>query len=255
MRIIIKPEYENLRPFIERVADPRYFADNGETLREGDCVAKCFEADGRKYVVESYGRPSLFQRLSGGFLRRSKAMRAYRHAGKLRRLGIDTPEEVAVAEVRRRGLLQSCCYVSRFSDYRSVGTAAEHFEQRGEEVKPVLHALAGFLVRMHWAGVLHKNLDVNRILYKEEPSQGGKRYRFQIVDTDRMDFRHWLSMRLRLDNMRRLSCAFPAYLYILQQYAFALRTDVDTVVMTGTFYRLLFEKRQRIKRRFGELFR
>ncbi len=103
MKILINPRYEHLRPFVERLARPIFFARNGVTLHDGRNVVKLFEADGVQLVVKSYERLSPFNRLAYGVLRKSKAVRAYLHADRLRRLGIDTPEEVAAVEIRRGG--------------------------------------------------------------------------------------------------------------------------------------------------------
>ena len=148
-------------------------------------------------------------------LRPSKAERAYRHAIRLRALGIDTPEQVAFVEVRRRGLLDGCYFVAVHSGYRSLRPVAELDIQR-PEVAAVLDALADFLFRMHNAGVLHKDLNIGNILYRGDRCSG---YAFQVIDTNRMRFYRSLSMRRRLDNLRRLSCPAPAYLYITSSTA------------------------------------
>lgn len=250
MKILINPRYEHLRPFVERLTHPIFFVRNGKTLHNGRNVVKLFEADGVRLVVKSYERLSPFNRLVYGALRKSKAMRAYLHADRLRRRGIDTPEEVAVVEIRRRGLMRQCYFVSLYTDYESIRPATEAFVQC-EEAKNILDGVTGFLVRMHWAGVVHKDLNVGNILYRKEKD----RYRFQVIDTNRMAFRQRLSMRRRLRNMRRLSCCAPAYLYILHRYAEALRTDTEGVQLKGIVCRLVFEWRQRTKGKLKSIFR
>jgi len=251
MKILINPRYEFLRPFVERLTRPIFFARNGETLHSGRNVVKLFETDGVRLVVKSYVRLSLCNRVLYGTLRKSKAMRAYLHADRLRRLGIDTPEEVAVVEIRRRGVMRQCYFVSLYTDYESIRPATELF-MRHEEAKSVLDGVAGFLVRMHWAGVEHKDLNVGNILYKKDRNRG---YCYQVIDTNRMSFRRRLSMRRRLRNMRRLSCGAPAYLYILHRYAEILRADADGVQFKGVVCRLAFEWRQRTKGKFKSIFR
>lgn len=84
---------------------------------------------------------------------------------------------------------------------------------------------------------------------------GGGRYRFQVIDTNRMQIRRCLSMHWRLRNMRRLSCRTPAYLYILHCYAELLRTNTDEVQLKGVVCRLIFEWRRRTKRKIKSIFR
>lgn len=249
MKILINPKYEHLRPFVERLTRPIFFARHGKTLHSGRNIVKLFETDGVRLAVKSYERLTLCNRILYGSLRKSKAMRAYQHAGRLRRLGIDTPEEVAVVEIRRRGLMRHCYFISLYTDYESIRPATELFMQR-EEAKRVLDGVAELLVRMHWAGVEHKDLNVGNILYREENGHCC----FQVIDTNRMAFRKCMSMRRRLRNMRRLSCGAPAYLYILHRYAEVLRTNANGVQLKGAVCRLAFEWRQRMKRKLKSIF-
>ena len=251
MKIRINPRYETLRPFVEKLADPLFFDRHGETLQSGRNIVKRFEVGGIPLVVKSYVRMTLCNRILYSTVRKSKAMRAYLHAERLRNLGIDTPEEVAVVEVRRRGVLRQSCFVSLCSDYRPLRPVIERFLQ-GSDSKPILDSVAEFLNRMHWAGVLHEDLNVGNILYREGPS--GK-YLFCVIDTNRMSFHRHLSMRQRLKNMRRLTCGTPAYLYILQRYAEILHEDTESVQLKGVFSKLLFERRQRTKWKIKDLFR
>mgnify|MGYP002553338348 CR=1 FL=1 len=243
LKILVNPRYEHLRPFVERLVRPDFFADRGATLHSGRNTVKLFETDGMKLVVKSYDRLSAFNRLAYGTLRKSKAMRAYLHADRLRRLGIDTPEAVAVAETRKGGLMRQSYFVSLYSDYESIVSAAEPFMQN-TEAKNVLDGVAAFLLRMHGAGVEHKDLNAGNILYKKDGDGG---YLFQVIDTNRMSFHRRMSMHLRLRNMRRLGCSAPAYLYMLHRYAELSRTDVGSTQLKGAVDRLVFEWRQRTK--------
>ena len=138
--------------------------------------------------------------------------------------------------------MRQCYFVSLYTDYESIRPATETFMQN-EEAKNVLDGVAGFLVQMHWAGVKHKDLNVGNILCKKERDNGADRYRFMVIDTNRMSFR------------RHLSCSASAYLYILHRYAELLRTDANGVQLKGIICRLLFEWRQRTKRKIKSIFR
>lgn len=248
MKILINPRYEHLRPFVEQLTRPIFFARNGVTLHDSRNIVKLFETDGVRLAVKSYERLTLCNRILYGSFRKSKAMRAYQHAGRLRRLGIDTPEEVAVVEIRRHGVMRQCYFVSLYTDYESIRPATELFMQR-EETKRVLDGVAGFLARMHRAGVEHKDLNVGNILYRKERD----RYCFQVIDTNRMSFHEYMSIRRRLRNMRRLSCGAPAHLYILHQYARLVRSDANVVQLRGAVSRLFFEMRQQMKQRIKRM--
>ena len=244
MRIRIAPQYTASESFIRSLARPGYFEQNGRTLQKGRNTIKLFAIRDHRYVVKGYKHLSYIKRLAYGVFRKSKAERAYCHAVRLRNLGIDTPTEVAFLETRRHGLLQMCYFVALYSEYKPLRPIMGP-DAQNPEAAAVLEALAAFLLRMHDAGVLHKDLNIGNILYQED---GGGGYRFQVIDTNRMQFRRRLSLRKRLDNLRRLSCPAPAYLHILEAYAKLAHVNTDSVQLKGTVMRLFFEMRQRSKR-------
>ena len=244
MRICISPQYRVLEPFVKSLAQPGFFSRNGRVIHDGRNTVKLFEIDGQRLAVKRYGHISLLNRLLYGSLRKSKAERAYRHAIRLRQLGVGTPEVVAFLEIRRHCLLDTCYFVARYSDYRPLQPMTE-LDIQLPELETLLDALAGFLFRMHDAGILHKDLNIGNVLYRGD-SRGG--YAFQVIDINRMLFYRTLSMRKRLDNLRRLSCPAPVYLYILDRYARLAYANTDPIQLTGAVMRLFFEMRQRTKR-------
>ncbi len=247
MKIVINPRYEHLRPFACRLADPSFPGNESTTLHDSRNRVEVTEAEGVKVAVKSYNRMTYFNRMVYGRLRKSKAMRAYAHAQKVRRAGIDTPEEIAVIEVRRHGVMRRCVFVSRYSDYNPLRPVTERL-MTDPQAGPVLDALAEFLVKLHDAGISHNDLNIDNILYKEETATDGlKHYRFQIIDINRMRFRRHLSMYRRIDDMRRLACPAPAYLYILGRYARTIDIDTEYIQLKGAFRRLIFEWRKRIE--------
>lgn len=243
MKIQISPRYTAYESFIRSLIHPDFFSQNGKILQAGRNTIKLFHIEDQLFVVKRYEHLTLFNKFIYGILRQSKAERAYRHAIRLRQFGIGTPEEVAFLEIRRYGVLQASYFVSLYSDYLPLWPVAEQYSQN-PELSPVLDALAKFLFSMHSAGVLHKDLNIGNLLYK---CSDHDQYHFQVIDTNRMQFRKKLSTRRRLDNMRRLSCPVPAYLYILDQYAHLIQSDTATVQLEGAVMRLFFEMRQRTK--------
>lgn len=251
MKIRINPRYSALEPFIRRLAEPGFFASKGEPLYEGRNTLRLFETQGHRLVVKRYGHLSLLNRLVYGFLRRSKAERAYRHAARLRRMGIDSPEEVAFIEIRRHGLLAESYFVALRSDCLPLRPVVE-LDTPMADRRNILDALAAFLMQLHEAGVLHRDLNIDNILYRRKDDG---QYAFQLIDTNRMSFSRRLSTRRRLDNLRRLSCPAPVYLYLLDRYARLIHSDSDSVQLKGIIMRLGFEMRQRTKRRLKQRIR
>lgn len=187
-----------------------------------------------------------------GVLRKSKGQRSYEYAKKLVNIGIETPKEVAYIEFRSKGLLRDCYFISLYSDFGSLKDAVDLYPDN-KEIKPLLNEFAAFLVRMHNAGVIHKDLNISNILYRTEVDEsGGIRYRFQVIDTNRMRFSKNISMRRRLHNLRRLSCKPEAFIYILREYAEAADRTTANIELRGIISRLFFEQRKQLKRDLKE---
>ena len=205
MKITINPSYAScpdIEAFVQSLASCGGFDSGGTTLHDGRNTVKVFDTTAGRLVVKLYGHLTMLNRIVYGTLRRSKAERAYLHAFRLRKLGIDTPEAIAFVETRRHGVLHESYFVSRCSDLRPMRPVTEQFAQTRQGAD-ILDALAFFLLRMHDSGILHNDLNISNILYGDDT---GGQYRFQVIDTNRMSFNHTLSMRQRLDNLRRLSC-------------------------------------------------
>lgn len=246
MRIIINPRYDFYKDFIIRICSPSRFSNDGKVLQKGRNTIKMFETDGVQLVVKSYEHLTLLNRIIYGTLRKSKAERAYLHAVRLQKMGIGTPEEIAFVEIRCYGLLRSCYFVSLYSDYQSLNSAIIDCMPEGKK-RALLDALAKFLFKIHWAGVLHKDLNIGNILYTDKCSTI-EEFDFQVVDTNRMVFHSLLSMHQRIQNLRRLSCSIPSFLYILKQYATIAGVDPESMQLNGVFARLIFSYRQSRKR-------
>ena len=247
MHIHVNTASEHLRDFAERL--PELFDREGEVLHAGRNTIKAFEAEGERLVVKRFKRPNLLRAVIYTFFRRSKARRSYEHAVRLRALGVDSPEPVAWSEYRRNGLITETYFVSRRSDYAPLTAATERFPT--SDSLPVLEAFARFTVRLHEKGICHEDFNQTNILWRHDEATG--RYDFQLIDINRMKF---LRRPLRPDecmiNLRRLSCPAVAFLYILDRYAETRQWDMDDTLLRGTFFRLLFGRRQQFKKRFRE---
>ena len=250
IRIVLNPKYEHLREAITQLIHPFRFARGGKVLHDGRNTIKRFDFDGTSLAVKRYGHISMLNKVVYGTLRRSKAERAYLHAAKLRNLGVDTPEEVAYVEERHCGILRASYFISLYSDYRPVMELIEEKAPDADVQMYLFDRLANFIYHIHWAGILHRDLNIGNILCAERET--GK-FSFQLIDTNRMEFRKNLSMQMRMHNLRRLSCPLTIYLSILESYALIVRVGRDSLQLKGVWYRLLFENRKRFKSRLRTL--
>ncbi|MDE6197047.1 MAG: lipopolysaccharide kinase InaA family protein [Muribaculaceae bacterium] len=136
-------------------------------------------ADGEA-CIKAFRTPGFFKGLIYGFFRKPKAVRAYENAGRLRSLGINTPEPLGAVICRRAGLLRQSFYICR--NLRGWS------ELRGIEKRPdfdrLAAALAAFMLGLHRRGVLMKDFSQGNILFRAD----SKGFDFALVDINRMEF-------------------------------------------------------------------
>ena len=223
MKITINPAIRHVQPFIERL--PEVFPVSGEVLHEGRNQIRAFDIGGESLVVKRYKRPHLFNRVMYSFFRKNKARRA------------------------KDGLIADTYFVSRRSELTPLPQTMRRFP--APDTLPVLEAFARFTVRLHEQGICHEDFNQTNILWEYDGTAGN--YRFQLIDINRMRFH---ARPLRPDecmiNLRRLSCPAVPFLYILDRYADIRGWDINDTLLRGTFFRLLFGRRQQFKKRFRE---
>ena len=241
----INPKYQSISPLLQELITPVSFEERGEVLYDIRNKVKRFHVDGVEVVVKRYGHITAFNRLMYSTFRKSKAKRAYRNASRLKKLGIDTPEGVAVLETFKHGILQNSFFISLYIPDRSLSFLRD-FDAGNQALYPLLDALVAWLVKVHDQGVYHQDLNVGNILYRELPSSG---FSFQLIDNNRMKFYSELSLKMRLKNLRRISDNVDLLNYILKRYAELLHLDTNKVQLQGCFYLLAFEAKQYAKRK------
>lgn len=241
MRTTINIGMQHLKPFLEGLREK--FAASGETLHSGRNTIKAFDIDGERFVIKKYKHPNAFNTLMYSFFRKSKARRAYEHALRLRSMGIDTPEPAAWVEYRRHGLLQESFFLSRYTNFTPLSETTKRYPE--PDTEPVLAAFAHFTVTLHKKGIEHDDFNHTNILYRFDAQTG--EYHFQLIDINRMKFRHRMSRRACMVNLRRLSCPAIPFLYILDKYSQERAWNTNDTILQGLFFRLLFRRRQHIK--------
>ena len=245
IKILINPNYKFISSSLYSIIDPDFFKRQGELLFTSRNTIKRFCLGGIDIVVKRYGHITSFNRLMYSTFRKSKAMRAYQHASQLRELGISTPEEIAMIETYKNGILQDCYFVSASSSYHSMAFLRDEGFNR-ESMYPLIDAMVEWIVKLHDKGILHQDLNVGNILYQEQHDGS---INFQLIDINRMKFRTNLSVEERLKELSRLSTNLDLHLYLLRKYAELMKYDGNQIETKGCFYKIMFEFRQTIKRK------
>ena len=143
----------------------------------------------RPVVVKAFGKGRWWRRGQGPH----KATASYDHAQRLLRLGIGTPEPLAVVAARGTGGFYVCAWEDGCRsvwDLHDGLLPAEH-----------LVALAEFIARLHEAGAHHHDLTPGNVLLK--PVATG--FEFLLVDCNRMRFGP-VSLSTGLAALAKLEC-------------------------------------------------
>lgn len=196
-KIIISPQYSHLAPLIDAIAADGVPVGATETYHARNTVYSLDTDAGIRLSIKDFHTPSIINSLVYTHLRRSKARRSYENARRLISMGFDTPDPVAYIEIHNGPLLTRSYYICRQID-EAEDLRLWHLRDAAS-MSPILDGLARYMVRLHRAGVYHKDFSPGNILYRNENGV----YRFYLIDINRMSFGVHSRKRL-MDNFSRI---------------------------------------------------
>lgn len=178
-----------------------------------------------KLNIKAFHAPRFVNAYAYGTLRKSKARRSFEFAGRLKSMGIGTPEPVAFIEKYESGKLRDSYYICLQIEGDNV---------RDWELKPdseqLIQALAADLVRLHRAGVFHKDYSPGNILFTRDADG---RYKFYYIDLNRMQF-DVRSTDVLMQNFRAIHLGLDQTLRLARAYAHAAGKDEHKIVEMAT---------------------
>lgn len=220
-KTVVHPSFENLQSFMLRL--PSIFLQQGETMWRERNELRLFRQDGYELAVKSYRRPHALNAVIYGFLRASKAERAYRHALQLLAAGVGTPAPVGFITCRRYFLFADSYSVTLRSacpyTYRDFATRT--FARRNE----ILEAIARTTARMHENGILHRDYSAGNILFDDAPGT----VTVEIVDLNRMSFGK-VGLKKGCQNFERLPATDDMIAVMATCYAKERGFDPETCI-------------------------
>ena len=163
-------------------------------------------SDSTQSVVVKRHKLTHWRRRADALIHGSPARRAWRGAQLLQTHGFPVPQPLAVVEKRRAGLVQESVYISQalpypsLSDYWRESTPHWSMAQR----RLFLRELALFVRSFHAAGLYSGDLRDANLLVEECEVQHGPRWRFYLVDLDRLKHCPSLTLRRRVKNLVQL---------------------------------------------------
>ena len=196
MQIVIAPQYEYLRPWIETV--PVIFEQTGTIIYNARNQIRIIEYAGLAVNVKRFHCPAFPNRIIYSAFRTPKAVRAYRNAEHLLSMGVPTPEPIACILCGNHLLAESYLLTIQSPLSRNF------YEFRYHSVagyEPVIRQFAEFTADLHRKGILHKDYSPGNILFYI--TADGKAL-FCLVDINRMEFNRKIDMPTACKNFCRL---------------------------------------------------
>ena len=243
--IHVNSRYTKLKPEIEKIIRHGIPPEAEVIYRQRNTVSR-LTIGGLDLVIKAFKVPNFFNSMVYTHLRKSKAMRSYKNAKKLQELGFGTPIPIAYAEVRVDGRLRQSYYISA----NLQGENLRNWEEK-PDCDALLRALAADMVRLHRAGVLHKDFSPGNVLYTR--TEDGA-YRFHYIDLNRMEFGVRDHKRL-MSMFRSINLDTAQTLRLAALYAMAANEDMKKICDEAAAAQASYLTLQRRKQSFMRLFK
>lgn len=179
MKLIVNPQYRDIIDFILSVPEHGYDIEHVYCNRRN--TVEKIQYRGRYYVVKKFRRPTITNRFIYTFIRKNKALRAYKHALELKQRGIDTATPVAYMIKYRHGLLHTAWYISEYLPGNTLRELLADMPE-GENRDRLMDSYIHFTSDLHQRGICHKDYNPGNLIVTSENGS----YHFALVDINRM---------------------------------------------------------------------
>lgn len=250
MKIILNKEFEQYKDFVENI--PNIFDKEGSLVYQSRNVIKSFDVDGTTLNVKSYKIPILINKIVYTFFRKSKARRAYEYALELMERGFLTPTPIAYIETKKFGLLNRSFFISLHTPMQGNMRLINDGDKSNEGKEELIKAFAEYTAQLHEAGILHCDYSPGNILYEKYDENGVSRYRFSLIDINRMQFRP-VSIEMGCENFGRMRGNDEFFKMFATYYAQARKGDVDRCVTDFLYYKREDRRKRERKKKFKTL--
>ncbi|WP_295730172.1 lipopolysaccharide kinase InaA family protein [uncultured Muribaculum sp.] len=241
--IHVSARFTKIRPQIEKIIR-HGVPSEAEVIYKARNIVYRLNIEGVDLVIKSFRIPNTLNSLVYTHLRKGKAMRSYQNAKKLQELGFHTPTPIAYGEVRVDGRLRQSYYISE----NLPGDNMRDWEQKPDS-DALLRAFAADIVRLHRAGVLHKDFSPGNVIYTRDENGA---YRFHYIDLNRMEF--GVRSRKKLMSMfRSINLDTAQTLRLAALYAMSAKEEMKTVCDEAAEAQAQYIALQRRKQAFKHL--
>jgi hypothetical protein len=225
-KIVINPDYEYLRKYIETV--PEKIDSLGKVIDFRRNLLREDEVANTRLVIKLYRRIYLPNKIRYTFFGASKAKRAYDYANILLERGFNTPTPIAYIEVLRYGLYSKSYFISEYTDLPSVESVKRDLLLSSPEL---IEELASLTYQLHKKRIYHVDFNIGNILFKRN-EEG---FEFSLIDNNRMDFGR-VSFKKGIKNTTKLGLPSEQLTALVKAYArlWAKQEDEAIVIFRRT---------------------
>ena len=246
MKVVLNPEYSNLKEFAVHL--PETFEGHGEIVQARRNIIKSLNLDGLNLNIKRFRKPIFLNRIVYSFFRGTKASKAYYNALKVIEKGFSTPAPVCYIEEYKCGLLGLSYFVS--TQLSNVKEIREYYYSKADNDKALLSAFARYTAALHNGNILHMDYSPGNILISDDNGE----YNFSLVDINRMQFSE-VDINKGCENFCRLFEYDEAASFIAKEYAVTRGFDTDTCISLVLKYKHDFERKKARKKRLKQIFK
>lgn len=236
--IISNPEYPWAQSLAEHLAT-QGVPQEAVPIYQGRNTVYRLDWEGHKLCIKAFKKPGAINAVAYSTVRKSKAARSYLYALRLLQMGINTPAPLAYVEERSGLCLRRSYYVCEYVEGENIRNWHLLADQDA-----MLAALAEEMVKIHRAGVWHKDFSPGNILVQRPAADA---YKFYLVDINRMQFGVYDRRLLR--NFKNIHQDLSETLKLASLYArCASRNPDETCQLATKYYHGFHRKKQFLKR-------
>lgn len=223
---------------------------NGEksVLFRGRNLIERIRTENLDFTIKHFGRSWIHSIIYA--IRTSKARRSFINAGRLKALGVHTPQPMMWGE--ERNLLQclgESIYVCEYEEAFSLADLIDSAEK-----KEVIDGFARFVAMLHEKGIVHRDLNNTNVRVVKNADNS---YSFSLIDINRITFydsTHPAPLDVRFKNLCRFSVFDETFNLFAPKYLAYSGLDARLLTKLNEI-KLKHERHTARKKRFKRLFK
>lgn len=222
-----------------------YFTQSKTIIYQDRNQLKEVEFNGELLIIKSFKKLSLLNQFIYGFVRHSKAKRAYHYAHKISKF---TPQTVAYVQTSQYGLLKKSYLISQKFNFDFDMLAILPESNLNAQQTDLIQQFVAFTYELHQNGICHLDYWNGNILVKKY----AKNYQFNIVDINRMKFGE-LGIKKRAKSFQRFNIHHKNLDNMLKLYAELAGFNVEKFSKMAYAYRQKLQTFKQYKQRLKNL--